>query len=119
MHVSVEFELFDNSLQRQNLWYMGEKCDNKKWDLHWKHPFPRISRYKKRNDIKEVDITEFKSVPLTFVQLPCFFWYGGPLANNVQDSKLLQAHSPLYYVQWKFCASFKHHIIVFAACQSN
>ena len=29
----------------KNLWYKGEKCDNKEWDLKYEHPFLRVSRY--------------------------------------------------------------------------
>ena len=29
----------------QILWYKGEKCDNKEWDLNYKHPFPRVLEY--------------------------------------------------------------------------
>ena len=38
---------------------MGGKCDNKKGDLNWEHPFPRIWEYKRGSDIKEGDIMEF------------------------------------------------------------
>ena len=30
---------------RQSLWYKGEKCDSKEWDLNYEHPFPRVSGY--------------------------------------------------------------------------
>ena len=26
----------------KNLWYNGEKCDIKEWDLNYEHPFPRV-----------------------------------------------------------------------------
>ena len=35
---------------------MGGKRDNKEWDVNWEHPFPRVSGYKRRGDIKKVDI---------------------------------------------------------------
>ena len=60
MRVSVWFDFFDGLLQCQNTWYMGGKRDNEEWDLSWEHPFPKVSGYKRRNDIKEVDITEFR-----------------------------------------------------------
>ena len=59
MRVSVWFHFFDGLLQWQNPWYMGGKRDNEEWHLNWEHPFPKVSRYKRRSDIKEVDITEF------------------------------------------------------------
>ena len=37
--------------------YGREMC-NKEWDLNWEHPFPRVLRYKRRNNIKEVDTME-------------------------------------------------------------
>ena len=40
---------------------MGGKRDNKDWNLNLEHPFPRVSRYKRKSDIKEVDIMEFKA----------------------------------------------------------
>ena len=34
--------------------------DNKEWYWNWEHLLPRVLGYKrKKNDIKEVDITEF------------------------------------------------------------
>ena len=39
---------------------MGEKCDNKEWDLNYEHLFPRVSWYKSVIVIMEVDITEFR-----------------------------------------------------------
>ena len=39
------------------MWYMGEERDDKDWDLIWEYPFPRAFGYKRRSDIKEVDIT--------------------------------------------------------------
>lgn len=42
-------------------WYMGGKCDNEEWYLSWEHLFPRGLGYKRRTDIKGVDIMEFKS----------------------------------------------------------
>ena len=39
---------------------MGGKPDNEEWDLNWEPPLHRVSRYKRRSDIKEVDITEFR-----------------------------------------------------------
>ena len=37
------------------------KRDNKEWDSsQGKIPFPKVLRYKRRSDIKKVDITEFK-----------------------------------------------------------
>ena len=44
----------------QNLWYLREKCDTKKWDLNWERPLPRVLGYKRRSDIKEVDVMEFR-----------------------------------------------------------
>ena len=38
----------------------GGKCDNKERDLKLEDPFPRVLGYKKRIDIKEVGITEFR-----------------------------------------------------------
>ena len=41
--------------------YVGvETRDNQEWNFYWEHPFPRVSQYKRRCDIKEVDITEFR-----------------------------------------------------------
>ena len=36
------------------------KCDNKKWDLNYEHPFPRVLGYKRVYDIMEVDIMKFR-----------------------------------------------------------
>ena len=33
--------------------------DKHEWNLNWERPFPRVLEYKK-NDIKEVDTTEFR-----------------------------------------------------------
>ena len=62
MHVNIWFEFFGVLLYRQNPpWYMGWKHDNKEQNLSWEHPFPRVSRYKRRRDInEEVDITELR-----------------------------------------------------------
>ena len=57
MRVNVSFELCSGLFQCQNPWYMGEICDNKEWDLNWEHPFVGVSGYKRRSDIREVDIT--------------------------------------------------------------
>lgn len=39
---------------------MGGNHDNKERDSNWDHPFPRkLGYYKRRSDIKEVDITKF------------------------------------------------------------
>ena len=60
MHASAWFEFFGGLvLISKPMIYMRER-DKKEWDLNWEHPFPRVSRYKTRSDIKEVDITEFK-----------------------------------------------------------
>ena len=42
-------------------WGGGGGCDNKEWDLNWDHPFPEVLGYNRREDIKEIDITEFKT----------------------------------------------------------
>ena len=60
MRVSVPFEFFGGLFQCQNPWYMGRKHGNKEWDFNWEHPFPRVSRYKRMSDIKEVGITKFR-----------------------------------------------------------
>jgi hypothetical protein len=39
---------------------MGGKRDNKEWDLNREPPFLRVSWYKRRSDIKEVDIMDFR-----------------------------------------------------------
>ena len=38
--VCVDF--FSSSYYWRNSWYKGEKCDNKEWNLNYKHPFPRV-----------------------------------------------------------------------------
>jgi hypothetical protein len=38
---------------------MGKKHDNKERDLKLNHMFSKDSGYKRRSDIKEVNITEF------------------------------------------------------------
>ena len=60
MHVSVWFEFFSGLFLCQTLWYMGGKCDNKDWDLNCEHPFSKVSGYKRRSDVKEFDIMEFR-----------------------------------------------------------
>ena len=57
MRASMWFD-FGGLLWCQNPWYMGGERANKKWDLNWHHPLPRVSRYTTRSNIKEVDITE-------------------------------------------------------------
>ena len=37
---------------------MEGECHNKKEDLNWAHPLPRVSRYERESDITEYDITE-------------------------------------------------------------
>lgn len=39
---------------------MGGKSDNKERDFNREHPFPTVSGHKRRNDIKEVDVTEYR-----------------------------------------------------------
>ena len=38
-------DLFGGLHEWQDLWYMGEKYDNKEWDLNYEHPFPRVLGY--------------------------------------------------------------------------
>ena len=59
MRSCVWFESSCGLVYCQNPWYMGEKGKNKEWDLNSKHPFPKVLGYKKRSDIKEIDIIEF------------------------------------------------------------
>ena len=46
-------------LQWENLWYKGEKCDNKEWDVNYKYPFLGFHDIRE-SDIMEVDIMEFR-----------------------------------------------------------
>ena len=46
---------------------MGGTRDNKEWELNWEQPFPRILGYKRKSDIKEVDIMEIQSVHIAFL----------------------------------------------------
>jgi hypothetical protein len=39
---------------------VGGKCDNNECNLNKEHPFPRVAGYKRRGDIKEVEIAEFR-----------------------------------------------------------
>ena len=39
----------------------GGKHDNEERDLNKEHPFPRVSRYKRGGDNKEVDISELRA----------------------------------------------------------
>jgi hypothetical protein len=58
MHAAMWFELVVYFHVKLNPWCMGGKRDNKERDLNRKHPFPRVSIYKRRSDMKEVDITD-------------------------------------------------------------
>jgi hypothetical protein len=49
---------------------MKEIHDNKDWDLNWECSFPRGFRYKRRSDIKEVDISEFRVYFIIFALKP-------------------------------------------------
>ena len=40
--------------------------DNNKWDSTWEHPFPKVSGYKRRSAIKEVDIARFRMCLISF-----------------------------------------------------
>ena len=48
------------ALMTKHVWYKGENCDNKEWDLNYKNPLPRVSGYWRVSDIMEVDVTEFR-----------------------------------------------------------
>ena len=39
---------------------MEGKRDKKKWDSNLEHQFPRIWGYKRRSDIKKINIMEFR-----------------------------------------------------------
>ena len=45
-------------LMSKNPLYMRGKRDNKEWDWNFEHPFSRVSGYKRRSNIKEVDVME-------------------------------------------------------------
>ena len=60
MRQSMWFEFFDGLVSCQIPWYMGRTRDNKEWNSNKEHQFPWILGYKRRGDIKEVDITEFR-----------------------------------------------------------
>ena len=60
MHANVWFEFVGGLLWCQNLRYMGGKRDNKEWGLNWEHLFPSVSGYKRRSDIKDIDIMELE-----------------------------------------------------------
>ena len=60
MHVSMRFESLIGLLYCQNPWCMGKKCDNKERDLNWELSTPWGSGYKRRFDIKDVDITKLR-----------------------------------------------------------
>ena len=59
MQASVWFKFFDGLVICQNSLCMGGKRDNKEWVLNWEHMFPGFLGYKRRSDIKKVDIMEF------------------------------------------------------------
>ena len=54
----VWVDLFGGLHYWQNLWYKGEKCDNKELDFNYEHQFPRVWDIRV-SDIMEVDIMEF------------------------------------------------------------
>ena len=60
MRATVWFEFFVGVFSCQNLGYMREEHDDKLWDLNCEHLFPRALGHKRRSDMKEVDIMEFR-----------------------------------------------------------
>lgn len=61
IHVTMWFKFFEWYTLLSNMWYLGGKLDNtRKWELNWEHLFPRVLGYRKRVNIKLVDITKFR-----------------------------------------------------------
>ena len=76
--VWLKFLVVYLNVNTHDLW--EENMTKKEWDLNWEHPFPRVSGYERRSDIKKVEITEITVPPPPEYQVPMFVF--GSSTNN-------------------------------------